>query len=173
MQVLLSMMTMSLKKENVPINGGTVSSTYKWGWDGIDPWRQSSGTRSNPKMIGMSRLTLSTLNLPVLFLHLFLSDFIEGTLLPTTNASLPVTSKTITKGEFLHWLGLWFLMATLKGCKRPSFWSSSKIEAFWVHLIVSLIGCLVVILNKFTLLYCIQELLLQLTKMHSMKSVTC
>ena len=36
----------------------------------------------------------------------------------------------LTYGEFLHWLGLWFLMATIIDPQRHEFWSLSPISAF-------------------------------------------
>jgi hypothetical protein len=36
----------------------------------------------------------------------------------------------VTLGEFLRWLGLWFLMATMKGFSRSEYWSNAEIDAF-------------------------------------------
>ena len=38
--------------------------------------------------------------------------------------------KPITFGEFLHFVGLWFLMATIIGPQQSDFWASHPIEAF-------------------------------------------
>ena len=52
------------------------------------------------------------------FLLMFPNAFIDDVILLASNEALAEGAKKITKGEFLHWLGLWFLMGTVKGCKH-------------------------------------------------------
>ena len=50
---------------------------------------------------------------------------------PKTNDAMSLCEK-LAYGEFLHWLGLWFLMATIIGPQRHEFWSLLLISAFEV-----------------------------------------
>jgi len=54
-------------------------------------------------------------------------EFIEETIIPATNERL---HHPLYYGEFLRWLGLWFLMATTEGNNRHDFWSSSNVDRF-------------------------------------------
>ena len=38
--------------------------------------------------------------------------------------------RPVSYGEFLHWLGLWFLMSTINGPDRPGFWSMGEVDCF-------------------------------------------
>jgi hypothetical protein len=38
--------------------------------------------------------------------------------------------QSVTHGEFLHWLGLWFLVATTSGCDRRAFCSTDPVDRF-------------------------------------------
>jgi hypothetical protein len=41
-----------------------------------------------------------------------------------------IAGSVVTCGEFLRWLGLWFLMATTSGCDRRAFWSLDAVDQF-------------------------------------------
>ena len=57
--------------------------------------------------------------------------FIKDVIVPQTNKNLAEQSNNqLTYGEFLHWLGLWFLMATMIGPQRNEFWATYPINAF-------------------------------------------
>ena len=54
----------------------------------------------------------------------FFKNFILEIIIPQTNLNLPHDKHCpTTYGEFLHWLGLWFLMATINGPDHRDFWS--------------------------------------------------
>ena len=36
----------------------------------------------------------------------------------------------VSYGEFLSWLGLWFLMATINGPESTDFWSMGEVDCF-------------------------------------------
>ena len=63
-------------------------------------------------------------------LQLFMS-FINDVIIPQTNKNLAEQSNNqLTCGEFLCWLGLWFLMATIIGPQCNEFWATYPINAF-------------------------------------------
>lgn len=51
-------------------------------------------------------------------------------ILPTMNKNLPAGEKNITYGEFLKFLGLRFLMATVQGPQYRDYWSEQPISMF-------------------------------------------
>lgn len=54
------------------------------------------------------------------FLHLFPVDFIRNVVIPTTNSDKP--GLDLTYGQFLRWLGCWFVIACNPGVSRSDFW---------------------------------------------------
>jgi hypothetical protein len=63
-----------------------------------------------------------------LFEMLFPKEFVQQTILVETNKE--IVGEPVQYGEFLRWLGLWFLMATLVGPRRRDFWSSMPVDDF-------------------------------------------
>ena len=61
---------------------------------------------------------------------MFPNAFIDDIIILASNEALAEGAKKITKGEFLRWFGLWFLMGTVKGCKCRDFWCSKEIDTF-------------------------------------------
>ena len=57
----------------------------------------------------------------------FSMGYVKEVMLPETNKEL---SPPILYGEFLRWLGLWFLMATTHFELRCDFWSTKTIDIF-------------------------------------------
>jgi hypothetical protein len=57
-----------------------------------------------------------------LFMFFMPRTYIETVLIPATNLELP--GAPLTLGEFLVFLGLWFVMATTMGASRKDFWDS-------------------------------------------------
>ena len=47
-----------------------------------------------------------------------------------TRAWWMVGGKNLTYGEFLVWIGLWFMMKNIQGFQRHEFWSNSTIDPF-------------------------------------------
>ena len=66
--------------------------------------------------------TESYLTLFISFGIVLEASLIDDVILPATNEAMTEGAKKITKSEFLHWLGFWFLMGTVKGCKQQDFW---------------------------------------------------
>ena len=63
-----------------------------------------------------------------LFEMLFPKEFVQQTILVETNKE--IVGEPVQYGEFLRWLGFWFLMATLVGPRRRDFWSSAPVDEF-------------------------------------------
>jgi len=59
---------------------------------------------------------------------LFPKDFVLEVAL--TEMNKVIIGEPVQYGEFLRWLGLWFLMATVVGPRRRDFWSSPPIDEF-------------------------------------------
>ena len=65
------------------------------------------------------------------FSRCFFKQFIVATIIPQTNIQLEQQRNRPTSyGEFLRWLGLWFLMATINGPDRSDFWSVTEVDCF-------------------------------------------
>ena len=66
-----------------------------------------------------------------LFEMFFFKDFILKLILPETNKRIQGDKhRPMTYGEFLRWLGLWFLMATITGPDQTAFWSMGEVDCF-------------------------------------------
>lgn len=63
-----------------------------------------------------------------LFELLFPVSYIKDVMLPLINAQTELGE--VFYGEFLRWLGLWFLMATIQGPSRIDFWRKDPISIF-------------------------------------------
>ena len=61
----------------------------------------------------------------------FFKHFIKSVIIPKTNQHLAAKGHhELSYGEFLQWIGIWLLMATLVGPDRTDFWSLSDIDKF-------------------------------------------
>ena len=66
-----------------------------------------------------------------LFEMFFCKPFIVGTIIPqTSKSSQEERHHPLTYGEFLHFLGLCFLMATIHGPDCIKFWSLGEVDCF-------------------------------------------
>jgi hypothetical protein len=63
-----------------------------------------------------------------LFDLFFPSEFLKDIVLFIIN--LNIEGKSLTYGELLRWIGIWFLMATTQGTKRHDFWSVAPTNIF-------------------------------------------
>jgi Transposase IS4 len=70
----------------------------------------------------------NTPSLGDLFEALFPKYYVLNVLIPQTNQKL--TTELLSYGEFLKWLGVWFLMATIQGPSRHDYWRNAKIDMF-------------------------------------------
>ena len=67
----------------------------------------------------------------MLLLTFFSKPYVEGIIIPQTNICLQKEKhRPVSYGEFLHWLGLWFLIATINGPDCPDFWSMGEVDCF-------------------------------------------
>ena len=61
----------------------------------------------------------------------FFKPFIVGTIIPQTNKSLQEDRHhSLSYGEFLCWLGLWFLISTIHSPDHAEFWSLGEVDCF-------------------------------------------
>ena len=66
-----------------------------------------------------------------LFEMFFFKPFIMGTIIPQMNKCLQQDRHChLTYGESLHWLGFWFLMATINGPDKVEVWSMGEVDYF-------------------------------------------
>ena len=66
-----------------------------------------------------------------LFEMFFFKPYVVGIIIPQTNICLKEEKHhPVNYGEFLHWLGLWFLMATINGPECTDFWSMGEVDCF-------------------------------------------
>ena len=61
---------------------------------------------------------------------MILKHYFITVILPTMNKNLPVGENKITFGEFLKFIGLWLLMATVQGSQYREYWSEQPISMF-------------------------------------------
>ena len=66
-----------------------------------------------------------------LFEMFFFKQYVEGIIIPQKNIHLRKEKHCpVSYGEFLHWLGLLFLMATINGPDCPNFWFMGEGDCF-------------------------------------------
>ena len=66
-----------------------------------------------------------------LFEMFFFKPYVEGIIIPQTNICLQKEKHCLVSyGEFLCWLGLWFLMATINSPDCMDFWSMGEVDCF-------------------------------------------
>ena len=69
-----------------------------------------------------------------LFKMFFFKPYVIGIIIPQTNICLKEEKHhPLSYGEFLCWLGLWFLMTTIKGTECMDFWSMGEVDCLLVH----------------------------------------
>ena len=97
----------------------------EWGHSGICPRRMATNnTNPDPQL----NVAFSNMSKVELFEAFFMKDFIKKTLLVNINNN--IDGKQVTYGEFLRWLGLWFLMSTVIGPSRRAFFSTKETNEF-------------------------------------------
>ena len=99
-----------------------------WEHSGSCYWCVEGGRKNNACLIFNSDVQPTVEQLFEMF---FPKQFIVATIIPQTNIQLEQQRYRRTSyGEFLHWLGLWFLMATINGPDRSDFWSMTEVDCF-------------------------------------------
>lgn len=107
--------------ENIPLDNDAPWRQVMgdWGHSGSCE-RQKEGCQNHDAKINLP----SDVKPPLVevFLTFFLGkDFIDDVILPATNSRLK--GRSLSRGEYLQWLGIWFLIATVVGPSQSDFWS--------------------------------------------------
>ena len=99
----------------------------EWGHSGICYRKQSTATTIMPaiKIQNKKTETMTRLQLFELF---FITDYIKEVILVHINKN--INGETVTYGEFLRWLGIWLLIASVVGPKRDAFFLNKPCDEF-------------------------------------------
>ena len=114
--------------ENIPTPGGEQTRgimNEDWGHNGVC-FRRMEQIKNQS-----AQLKLPMNDVPTkldLFETLLPKDYIIDVVLKETNKY--IDGEPVQYGEFLVWLGLWFLMATCQGQTRMEFWSKKSIDMY-------------------------------------------
>ena len=117
--------------ENVPTEGETTTTAQIF-----SSWEHSGscfcyleGGRKNKARMNFNTDVNPTIK--QLFEMFFFKPFILEVTIPETNKHMKEDKhRAVTYGEFLRWLGLWFLMATITGPDCSDFWSLGEVDCF-------------------------------------------
>jgi len=97
----------------------------EWNHDGVCFRKLVGGRDGGPSLPNVP--PGSRPSLVDLFEIFFPVQYIKTVMLPEMNKKL---EHAVTYGEFLRWIGLWFLMATIQGPARNDFWSTCPVDPF-------------------------------------------
>ena len=115
--------------ENIP-DVNSVPNDIMMGWEHSNVCLRRSNVLGNAKPRFLFVTTeQGEPSILQLFEGLFFKSYLQDVIIPKTNDAMTLHKK-LTYGEFLRWLGLWFLMATIIGLQRHEFWSQSPTSAF-------------------------------------------
>ena len=117
--------------ENVPLPADDAPNApqffSKWEHSG-NCYRCLEGGRRNKACLSFNSEVKPTIK--QLF-EFFVKNFVLESIILQTNLNLQCDKHwPTTCGEFLHWLGLWFLMATINGPDHRDFWSLGEVDCF-------------------------------------------
>ena len=120
--------------ENVPTQGETTTTANQP--QIFSSWEHSGscfcyleGGRKNKARLNFNTDVNPTIE--QLFEMFFFKPFILEVIIPQTNKCMKEDKhRAVTYGEFLCWLGLWFLMATVTGPDHSDFWSLGEADCF-------------------------------------------
>lgn len=116
--------------ENVPTPGASLPHIFNetWGHSGCCNRKMVGAKDYQPRLeFGSNEAMPSILKI---FESFFFESFIKEVIIPATNAAMQGAGKPLTYGEFLVFLGLWLLMATIVGPERREFWSTKPIDIY-------------------------------------------
>ena len=91
-----------------------------WGHSGICYRKQTTATTIMPAIKIQNRKT-ETMTRLQLFELFFITDYIKQVILVHINKN--INGEEVTYGEFLRWLGIWLLIASVVGPKKNAFFS--------------------------------------------------
>ena len=99
-----------------------------WEYSG-DCYHCLAGGHKHKACLSFNTDTKPTIQQP--FKMFFFKPYVEGIIIPQTNICLQEEKHhPVRYGEFLHWLGLWFLMATINGPDCMDFGSMGEVDCF-------------------------------------------
>jgi hypothetical protein len=114
--------------ENMPQTGGVDPTSIfgEWGHPGICHRRMGNAQNQNPKLNFPYGVRPTLLQL---FELLFPKAFILSVIIPMINKGIQ-SGGPVEYWEFLQFLGLWFLMATIQGPQRTDYWSLEPVSKY-------------------------------------------
>ena len=114
--------------ENIPPAAASAQSDIFKGWehDGVCHRRRLNPNNSRASLKNFPRDVVP--NRVQLFEHFFPKEYVKEVIIPETNKHLG--DNPLTFGEFLRFVGIFFLMATTSFENRRDFWSTSTISMF-------------------------------------------
>ena len=115
--------------ENIPDQNEMAQNIFsEWQHSGSCYRLKDGGRNQKPQLI---HTQLHVPDLLELFEMFFFKHFIKSVIIPKTNQHLAAEGhRDLSYGEFLRWVGICLLMATLVGPDRTDFWSLSDIDKF-------------------------------------------
>ena len=119
--------------ENIPpatINNEQLNNpSAAWGWSGFCERRMSQATNGRARLNGLSGVGLACVGILTMWQTFAPIAFFQEVILKAINQN--ITGYPVSWGEFLRWLGLWYLMASEFGNGgRRDYWSMSPIDRF-------------------------------------------
>jgi hypothetical protein len=97
----------------------------EWGHDGICQRRKTNVNNHKPKITFPASFTPTMFDL---FESLFPKAYVTEVMLPLMNEKVQLGE--LLYGEFIRWIGLWFLIATIQGPVRLDFWRKEPVNVF-------------------------------------------
>jgi len=98
---------------------------HDWGWSGLDERKNMGAQNVRPSIVGLSSNSMACMSYVGMFFMFFPRAFIENVMIGGINKRI---ENHVTLGEFLRWLGIWLLLATMNGFSRVEFWSEKPID---------------------------------------------
>lgn len=112
--------------ENQPQAGSAAENIMgEWSDNGTCPRKMAGARDTNAAINFPFGLTPSLVHLFEMF---FMKTFLKDVIL--SNINTKIKGDVVTYGEFLRWIGMWFLMATIQGPQRRDFWATSPIDIY-------------------------------------------
>lgn len=99
----------------------------EWEQTGLCHRRSSNIENYNARLKDVAPELRELLGKVQLFEMLFPTQYVKETVIPETNKSL---DDPMDYPDFLMFVGIWFLMATIEGCHRRDYWSTKPVDRF-------------------------------------------
>ncbi|KAG7356336.1 transposase IS4 [Nitzschia inconspicua] len=115
--------------ENIPARNESVPNIFNaaWGHSGSCNRKKTGPRDYKPRLEFGNNESMPTVL--KIFESFFFQSFIKNVIIPATNQTMP-GNRPLTYGEFLVFIGLWLLMATIVGPERRDYWSTKPIDMF-------------------------------------------